>query len=252
MNTRMTIVSPLQDGPCAPAGSGLARTRRQNSAESRRRRRRHRGAQHSRLGRSRGSGSLPPGRQIKAQRLPAAGRGEARTLNTAEAGEAVQQDLEEREGLYPLSSVSGPRARGGKVSLVSRWFSMFSSDASAPEDEMVFKQVKRGSPLLLGGREGQFLQDSQQFSISAASPGCAYPTRQPPGHPCALLLLLELPTPSRGIMRPLMSWPCPLKSWQRDWRQRSPHFLSILCLQALLGVAFLLSPSEISRLLVGH
>lgn len=74
MNTRMTIVSPLQDGPCAPAGSGLARTRRQNSAESRRRRRRHRGAQHSRLGRSRGSGSLPPGRQIKAQRLPAAGR----------------------------------------------------------------------------------------------------------------------------------------------------------------------------------
>lgn len=97
-----------------------------------------------------------------------------------------------------------------------------------------------------------FLQDSQQFSVSAASPGCAYPTRRPPGHPCALLLLLELPTPSRGIMRPLMSWPCPLKSWQRDWRQRSPHFLSILCLQALLGVAFLLSPSEISRLLVGQ
>lgn len=34
MNTRMTILLPRRDAPSAPADSGLARTRRQNSAEN--------------------------------------------------------------------------------------------------------------------------------------------------------------------------------------------------------------------------
>lgn len=76
MNTRMTILSPRRDKPSVPAGSGQARTRRQNSTESRRcRLRHHRRAQHSEPGRSQGTGSLPPGPQMKAQSFPAANRG---------------------------------------------------------------------------------------------------------------------------------------------------------------------------------
>lgn len=71
MNTRMTILLPRRDAPSAPADSGLARTRRQNSAENRGCHR----VQRSLRVRSRRSGSLPPGPQLKAQRLPAAGRG---------------------------------------------------------------------------------------------------------------------------------------------------------------------------------
>lgn len=71
MNTRMTILWPRRDALSAAADSGLARTRRQNSAENRGRHR----AQRSLRVRSRRSGSLPPGPQLKAQRLPAAGRG---------------------------------------------------------------------------------------------------------------------------------------------------------------------------------
>nr|XP_045364572.1 uncharacterized protein LOC123613620 [Camelus bactrianus] len=136
--------------------------------------------------------------------------GEARTLNTAEAGEAVQQDLEEREGLYPPSSVSGPRARGGKVSLVSCWFSMFSSDASAPEDEMVFKQVKRGSPLLLGGREEQ--------------------TRLPSGFPavqrlrCFSGLCISHPSASRASLCPFAS---PRTPHPFTWNHETPDVLAM-------------------------
>lgn len=71
MNTRMTILLPRRDALSAAADSGLARTRRQNSAENRGRHR----AQRSLRVRPRRSGSLPPGPQLKAQRLPAAGRG---------------------------------------------------------------------------------------------------------------------------------------------------------------------------------
>ena len=73
MNTRMTILSPRRDTPSAPLGSGLARTRRQNSAENRGR---HRVERSLRV-RSTGSRSLPPGLQIKklSGSLPPAGSG---------------------------------------------------------------------------------------------------------------------------------------------------------------------------------
>lgn len=64
MNTRMTILLPRRDALSAAADSGLARTRRQNSAENRGR---HRAQRSLRVR----SGDLDPSRRVHSEKLSA-------------------------------------------------------------------------------------------------------------------------------------------------------------------------------------